>query len=103
MKIEQQITQKIKAAFSPHHLEVMNESHMHNVAAGSESHFKVVIVSEEFSGKRLLQCHRLVNDVLADELANDIHALAIHTYCPEKWKKAGQAPASPNCMGGSKK
>lgn len=103
MIIEQQITQKLTDAFSPEHLEVHNESHMHNVAPGSESHFKVVIVSQAFADKRLLECHRMVNEVLADELSNYIHALAIHTYSTEKWAATNAAPDSPNCMGGSKR
>jgi BolA family transcriptional regulator, general stress-responsive regulator len=101
MIVQQQIEQKLTQAFQPEYLQVLNESHNHNVPAGSESHFKVVIVAQQFTGKRLLQCHRAVNDVLAQELANDIHALAIHTYSPEQWQKQhGQAPLSPKCMGG---
>ncbi len=103
MIIQERIQQKLTQAFSPSHLEVINESHMHNVPAGSESHFKVVVVSDAFEGKRLLPCHRMVNEVLAEELAEHIHALAIHTYAPEKWASTAQAPDSPNCMGGSGK
>ncbi|MGI9323235.1 MAG: BolA family protein [Pseudomonadales bacterium] len=39
----------------------MNESGNHNVPPGSESHFKLVLVSSEFDGKPLVQRHRLVN------------------------------------------
>ncbi|MCU7948134.1 MAG: BolA/IbaG family iron-sulfur metabolism protein [Candidatus Thiodiazotropha sp. (ex Cardiolucina cf. quadrata)] len=42
------IQQKLQSAFSPLHLEVINESHMHSVPEGAESHFKVVVVSEAF-------------------------------------------------------
>jgi BolA protein len=102
MSIEQTIKQKLAQAFTPVFLEVINESNNHNVPAGSESHFKVVIVSDRFDGLRLLQRHRLVNETLVDELANHIHALAIHTYTPEQWQQNSEnlAPASPNCMGG---
>ena len=44
MTIEAVIEQKLLSAFSPMHLDVINESHQHNVAPGSESHFKVIIV-----------------------------------------------------------
>lgn len=72
-------------------------------SAGTESHFKVIVVSEEFAGKRLLQRHREINEILKDELANHIHALAMHTYTPEEFTEHdGEAPQSPNCMGGSK-
>ncbi len=101
--IQEIIETKLHQAFDPSHLSVLNESYMHNVPAGSESHFKVVIVSEAFEGKRLIARHRQVNGVLADELANHIHALAIHTYTAEEWKTQLEgAPDSPMCRGGGK-
>lgn len=102
MKIENQITEKLKADFSPSHLQVINESHMHNVPEGSESHFKVVVVSDVFEGKRLIQRHKAVNACLASELKNDIHALAMHTYTADEWREVEDAPESPKCLGGSK-
>ena len=104
MKVASVIESKLKEAFTPSHLEVVNESFKHNVPEGSESHFKVTIVSENFEGERLIKRHRLVNSVLATELAQDIHALAMHTYTQVEWEKLhGQkAPESPNCMGGGK-
>jgi len=60
-------------------------------------------VSEEFSGKRLIERHRRVNQLLADELSGPVHALAIHTYTAEEWRsRHGDAPMSPPCLGGSK-
>ena len=101
MSMQQQIQEKISNAIACKHLNVINESHMHS--AGTESHFKVVVVSEGFAGKRLLQRHREINEILKDELANHIHALAMHTYTPEEFTEHdGEAPQSPNCMGGSK-
>ncbi|BFM11555.1 transcriptional regulator BolA [Simiduia litorea] len=87
-------------ALAPLHLSVENESHMHNVPPGSESHFKVQIVSAAFSGKRMVQQHQLVYVAMGDMMA-EIHALALHTLAPDQWH--GQAAgASPNCLGGSK-
>lgn len=103
MKIQTQITEKLTQAFAPVHLDVCNESYMHNVPEGAESHFKVVVVSDEFEGKRLIQRHRAINTTLADELADDIHALAIHTYTPEEWQEQAHAPDSPACRGGGLK
>jgi BolA protein len=101
--IQQSIEQKLHQAFHPTHLDVRNESHMHNVPPGSESHFKVIVVSTDFSSERLITRHRKVNTVLAEELAGSVHALAIHTYTPEEWNEENQlAPASPNCAGGGK-
>ncbi|WP_432454161.1 MULTISPECIES: BolA family protein [unclassified Agarivorans] len=100
MRVETQVSEKLKQHFSPEYLAVVNESHMHNVPAGSESHFKVTIVSELFQEKTRIQCHREVNKVLAEELKQDIHALAIHVFTPERWDKQQQVPVSPNCRGG---
>jgi BolA protein len=80
-------------------LEVVNESHMHRSTPGAESHFKVIIVSAQFEGERLLGRHRKVNAILADELANAVHALALHTYTPSEWQQKGQAPRTPSCVG----
>ena len=103
MKIQNNIEKKLLSHFNPQHLQVINESAMHNVPAGSESHFKVVIVTPSFSGERLIKRHRAVNSVLKEELANDIHALALHTYTQEEWHNLyGEFPSSPNCLGGSK-
>ncbi len=105
MLIYTAIEQKLLQAFNPVFLDVINESHMHSVAPGSESHFKVVIVTPAFEGMRLLQRHRAVNAVVAAELAEKIHALALHTYTPSEWYEyyAEKPPASPKCFGGSAK
>ena len=103
MSVEADIRTKLLAAFDPVHLEVDNESHMHDVPPGSESHFKLVIASRRFEGRRLLGRHRLVNDALAAELAGPIHALAIHAVTPDEWfLAAGGSPDSPLCRGGSR-
>ncbi len=101
--LQDTIIEKLKAAFQIHHLEVENESHMHNVASGSESHFKVVLVSDDFNEINKVKQHQAVYAALSDELAGPVHALALHTYSHDKWLKTQLAPASPNCMGGSKK
>ena len=102
MTIKLIIEQKLEQNFNPEFLEVVNESYMHNVPEGSESHFKVTVVSNEFLGKRLIARHRLINQTLADELKN-IHALAIHTLTPDEYfAKAGKVADSPECLGGGK-
>lgn len=96
------IEEKLGLALPLDHLEVINESGNHNVPPGSESHFKVVLVSAAFEGKRLVQRHQAVNRILAHELQNLIHALAIHTYTLPEWRdRNGDAPLSPPCLGGS--
>jgi len=104
MSIRERIEEKLRTDFEPLHLEVVNESHMHDVPEGAESHFKVILVTDRFDGKPLLSRHRAVNQLLSEELRAQIHALALHTMTPEEWfTKGGQAPVSPLCQGGSKK
>ncbi len=104
MTVATVIQQKLLDGFEPSHLDVINESNNHNVPAGSESHFKVVIVAKAFEGERLIKRHRLVNSVLSEELAEKIHALALHTYTEKEWQEqyANNTPKSPNCAGGGK-
>ena len=70
----------------PSRLDVVNESELHAGHRSSpgtgESHFRVTIVSPRFTGKSRVERHRMVNDLLADELAGKVHALALHTYAP---------------------
>ena len=102
MTVRDSIESKLAEALGPVHLTVDDESSNHNVPAGSESHFKVVIVAECFDDRRLLDRHRMVNAVLQEELAGPVHALALHTYTPRDWKERfGDAPMSPPCLGGS--
>ena len=98
MTVQAQIETKLTAAFAPGHLAVVNESYMHSVPPGSESHFKVTLVSDAFEGLRSVKRHQQVYKVLAEELAGEVHALALHTYTPAEWQ--GQSPDSPNCLGG---
>ena len=101
MSMQIKIEQKLNRELQPIHLQVINETHMHNVPEDAESHFKVIVVSEQFDGLPLIKRHRMVNTTLADELKN-IHALALHTYTPDQWfKRSERAPASPPCEGGS--
>ncbi|UTA46400.1 BolA family transcriptional regulator [Simiduia sp. 21SJ11W-1] len=98
--MQARIEQALTRAFSPQMLRIENESHMHNVPPGSESHFKVQLVAAAFEGKRLVQQHQLVYGALG-EIMGEIHALALHTWSPGQWQGAA-APDSPKCLGGSK-
>ena len=102
MTMQQTIETKLAQAFDAEFLAVENESHMHNVAPGSESHFKVTIVSPQFDELMLIKRHRLVNKTLEQEI-QQIHALALHTLTPSEWQaRGGQVAASPKCRGGGK-
>lgn len=84
--ITERITQKLTEAFAPQELKVIDESHQHQGHGGwregGETHFRVNIVSESFTGKSRLERHRLVNAALAQELADRVHALAIAAKAP---------------------
>ncbi len=103
MTVQAEIESKLAEALPLQHLEVINESDQHNVPPGSESHFKVVLVSDEFEPLREVARHQHIYKILADEVSNKIHALALHTYTPVEWQaRHGSAPMSPPCLGGSK-
>lgn len=91
----------LAAAFDPTHLEVVNESFQHNVPPGSETHFKVLVVSPRFEGVKVLERHRMVNDALAAWVGSPIHALSIVAKTPAQAAKQGTGvEPSPNCRGG---
>jgi BolA protein len=100
MSRAERITVQLKSALSPVHTELTDESHRHNVPAGAESHFNLLIVSAEFEGKRQIQRHQAVYRALADELESGLHALTLKTLSPTEWAGEGQA-ISPKCLGGS--
>lgn len=88
MRVEEQITKKLRQAFAPVVLEVVNDSARHRGHGGSpgtgESHFSIKVVSDRFAGKSRVERHRMVNEVLADELKGPVHALAISALAPEE-------------------
>ncbi|MDA8664188.1 BolA/IbaG family iron-sulfur metabolism protein [Porticoccaceae bacterium] len=99
--IERSIVTKLRQALMPIELQVLNESSMHNVPPNSETHFKIVAVSEKFDTQRLIQRHQAIYNLLSAELAGSVHALALHTYSPSEWIARGAAvSASPKCRGG---
>lgn len=103
MNVKTFITNTLSAALTPEFLLVEDESHQHNVPEGAQSHFKVTIATDAFEGKRLIQRHRQINELLAEALQGPVHALALHTFTPQEWqKRSGEANQSPACLGGSK-
>lgn len=102
MSVEQELQDRFSAEFQPVFLSIENESHMHSVPANSETHFKVVMVSEKYIGLRSVKRHQSVYGLLPDLLQNPIHALALHLYTPDEWAEIVNVPQSPNCLGGGK-
>jgi len=102
MTMQSTIERKLAERFAPMHSEVVNESHLHNVPPGSESHFKLTVVSEHFEGSNLVARHGMVNELLTEELKGPIHALALSVLTPDEWfDRGGTLPDSPPCLGGS--
>ena len=100
--IQSQIEEKIRAGIEVMHLDVINESSKHNVPAGSETHFKLIIVSRAFEGCSLIDRHRQINTLLTQELSEGVHALSLNTLTPLEWhKKGGTVKETPPCLGGS--
>jgi len=98
---QENIVVKLTEAFAPRHLDVVNESGGHNVPAGSETHFKVVLVCDAFADMPRLARHRAVHQALRDELAGGVHALALHAFTAVEWRERyGDVPMSPPCLGG---
>ena len=79
--MKQNLTTKLTKTLSPTFLEVIDESHLHKGHMGSrpegETHFRVIIKSDIFKDKKILDCHKMVYEILKDEMKNKIHALAI--------------------------
>jgi acid stress-induced BolA-like protein IbaG/YrbA len=61
----------------------------HLEVEGDGQHFNAVIVSDAFSGKRLVQRHQLVYAALGDRMKAEIHALSMKTLTPEEFKNNG--------------
>ncbi|TKB49625.1 BolA family protein [Ferrimonas aestuarii] len=99
MSVQNQIQTLVTEALSPTHLEVINESHMHRTPKDAETHFKVIVVSDEFEGKRLLARHRIINGLLQSQFDAGLHALALHTYTEAEWSEQQAAPKTPGCTG----
>lgn len=87
MSAEKRLREKLMIALEPTRLDIVNESELHAGHRSSpgtgESHFRILIVSPMFTGVSRVGRHRMVNDIIADDLkAGGIHALALSTYAP---------------------
>lgn len=81
----QQIRDRLEAAFSPSHLQVKDQSHLHAGHAGARDgmgHFEVTIVADSFADRSRIERHRLVYEALGPMMQTDIHALNINAFSP---------------------
>lgn len=102
MTITHHIETRLRQALPVSTLEIINESDRH-AGPATDSHFKLLVVSEAFAKLRPLQRHQLIYKVLDEWINNPIHALTMQLYTKDEWQAAGeQISASPDCLGGSK-
>ena len=94
--IENQIIEIINDKLSPSVLNIINESFMHNVPTGSESHFKLIVVSEVFKDLTNVKRHQLIYRTL-NEIMDEIHALSIHAFDEKEYNANPVVIDSPNC------
>jgi len=99
MSVEQSIKQKLQSHFNIELLEVINESPMHKVPKDSETHFRVLIVSNDFKGLSTVKRHHKVYQVLSKELTGPVHAFSQKTFTLKEWKTlSSHVPDSPPCQ-----
>lgn len=99
MSVENTIRKKLQSALDIELLEVINESPYHQVPEGSESHFRVLIVSKDFEGLSTVKRHQKVYQVLSEELQGPVHAFSQSTFTPQEWSTASAIPTtSPPCQ-----
>ena len=90
----------VEEAYACHFFELINESHMHaSASATTESHFRLVLVSDDFVGMSKLQRHSALNALLQFAFDAGLHALSLKLYTLMEWEEKGQrSPSSPNCV-----
>ncbi|MCB9025373.1 MAG: BolA family transcriptional regulator [Bdellovibrionaceae bacterium] len=96
MSIEKQIIDKIKKEFDPVYFELENESHKH-AHGGLESHFKLLVVSDKFSGMTRVARQRYIYNLLNEEMTKGIHALAQRVLTFKEWEEQKSPLETPNC------
>lgn len=88
MSIAERIRRKLTDALTPVSLEIEDQSHRHVGHAGhdgrGESHFRIKVVSDAFAGRARVDRQRMVYGLLAEELADRVHALSLKTETPEE-------------------
>lgn len=95
--VQSQIEKKLKDQFQPEHLEVLNESHMHSVPPGSETHFRVFIVSSKFENLSRVKRQQAVYAVVDQEMRSGVHAMGLQTLTPSEWAENQSKIKSPKC------
>jgi BolA protein len=101
MSRHQRIQSLLQEHFQPWILEVLDQSHQHQVPKDAQTHYQVLLVSTLFEQKKQIDRHRSVQQVLQPEFAKGLHALTLALYTPEEWKqRKGKVATPPPCKQG---
>lgn len=98
MSRQQRLYDALSADVKPVFLTVEDESHTHQ-RQGHETHFKILVVSDNFFKLSLIERHRLVYELAAPEFKTGLHALSLYLYTPAEWEKRKTSPPqTPPCQ-----
>ncbi len=87
----------LSSHFLPVFLDIQDESGNHR-REGTETHFKIIMVSAQFEDKTRIMRHRAVNALAEKEFETGLHAFSLHLYTPAEWEARGNPmPKSPLC------
>ena len=99
MSRAQRLNDAISTALKPDLLQIEDESHGHRVPEGSQSHFKIIIVSNSFDSLTRVARYRLVHSIVDSEFKQGLHALTLSLFTPEEFAKStNNVPKSPPCQ-----
>lgn len=102
MGLARVIEDKIKNNLTVEYFELVNESYKHAVPEGAESHFKLILVSNDFLNLNRVQRQKKIYSMFENEMKNGLHALSMRLLTVDEWKARGANFATPNCLGGGK-
>ena len=97
MSMKSQIEDLCSKAMNFDFISIENESHLHSSSQNTESHFKLIMVSDDFLNMSLIKRHKYIYQIL-DEIMPKIHALAIHVFTKEEFKNNKVNTNSPECV-----
>ena len=103
MFLENLLRNSLTDLLDPSVLDLENESHGHNVPENSETHFRLVIVSQMIDGLSRVRRHQLVYEAADEALKIGVHALAMQCFTESEWADDPERLSSPPCKGGTKK
>ena len=103
MRLETLLRESLIQDINPTFIDLENESHGHNVPKNSETHFRLVVVSDAFDGLSRVKRHQLVYKAADQALKQGVHALAMQCFTESEWADNPDRLTSPPCKGGMKK